>query len=120
MTQEDQIALYKNTVVPLIAESGFPITLTHPNTGTYDPDVGFTPGTPTLSNGVAIEDEFEIDKVPTSIAEKVKKVVLAVEINKPVPNEDKLSFKGAEYQVLAVEPLETGNVLFFYTIYLGA
>lgn len=119
MVKADQERLYAETVVPLIAESGFPITLTHPDNGVYNPDTGYTPGADDISQGFAIEDEFTIESVPSSIAEKVLKVILAVEINKPVASVDTITFKGASYKVLAVEPLETGEVLFFYTIYLG-
>lgn len=120
MTQEDQALLYANTVVPLIQESGFEITLTKPNNGAFNPDTGFTPGVATTSTGYAIEDEFEIESVPSSLADRIVKKVLAVEIDAPSVNEDTLSFKGADYQVLMVEPLETGEVLFYYEIYLGA
>lgn len=119
MVKADQERLYANTVVPLIKESGFPITLVHPNKGTYDPDTGYTPSPDDTSEGYAIEDDFTIESVPSSIAEKVLKVILAVEINKPIASVDTITMKGDSFQVLAVEPLETGEVLFYYTIYLG-
>jgi hypothetical protein len=119
MTKEAQEAVAVKAVA-LIKESGFAITLTHPDNGAYDPDTGYTPSPDVLSHGFAIEDESEVDSVPTSIAEKVLKTILAVDIDRPVPDEDKMTFKGETFQVLGQDPLETGEVLFFYTIYLGA
>lgn len=120
MTKEAQEALYTNTVVPLITESGFPITLTHPNKGLYNPDTGYTPTADATSTGVAIEDESLLEGLPTSLAEKVEKVILAVGINEPKASEDEITFKGKTFKVIKLEPLEPGEVVFFYTVYLGA
>jgi hypothetical protein len=118
MTKEAQEAVAIKAVA-LIEESGFPITLTHEVGASYDPDTGPVVGITELSQGFAIETEWEVDSVPTSIATSVKKVILAVQINEPIVNKDTLTFKNETYKVLGSEPLETGEVRFFYTLFLG-
>lgn len=119
MTKERQQQIYAETVVPLITETGFTITLTHPNNGTYDPDTGYTPSPDTTEEGVAIEMESTYESIPTSLADKIVKTIMAVEITQPVQDEDSITFKGETFKVLFVEPLETGEVLFFHTVHLG-
>jgi hypothetical protein len=120
MTKEAQQLLYTNTVIPLIKETGFLVTLNHPNNGEYDPDTGYSPVADTESIGYAIESKAEVGSLSTSLAEKLVKTIKAIEINEPVPNVDTMTFKGKTYQIIKQEPLETGEVLFLYTIYLGA
>lgn len=119
MVKADQEALYVNTVVPLIKESGFPIILSQTTDTPYDPDVGFVPPVETPYDGFAIETESDYTSIPNSIVTKVVKTIMAVEIPQPKADVDTISFKGEDFSVLHTEPTETGEVLFFYTIYLG-
>jgi hypothetical protein len=119
MTEQDQLALYNDVVVPLIAESGKPITLIKPGTSNYNPDTGYDPGIPIIDEGVGLELEISEEEVPSSIAGKVVKVLMCVEIAKPEPHEDNIEIESVNYKVLKVEPLKPGNVLFYYTVYLG-
>lgn len=119
MTEQAQQDLYNNTVIRLISETGFPITLIKPNQGTYDPDTGFTPGVATNDEGFGLELETTDIVIPTGVAEKVLKTVMCIEIDKPDPQIDKIEIDSIQYSVLYVEPLKPGTVTFYYTVFLG-
>lgn len=120
MTEADQQTLYEETVVPAIKESGTSIILLSKNEGVFDPTLGFIGGgadTPYDGYGLEIESTFE--SIPSSVAEKVVKTIMAIEIPKPKQLQDNLTMRGETFKVLFVETTQPGNVLFFYTIYLG-
>lgn len=119
MTETDQQALYDNTVIRLIQESGTEVILKSETQGEFDPVNGFETGTVTETQGYGIETESSFETVPETIAEKVVKTIMAIEIDHPKQEQDIITMRGIDYKVLYVETTQPGNVLFFYTIYLG-
>lgn len=120
MTEQAQIDLYNNTVIPQIRESGTVITLHSANSGTFDPETGFTGGSAdTDYTGYGLETESTLDSIPATVAEKVEKTIMAIEIPEPKQLQDTLLLRGIVYKILFVEPVQPGNVLFYYLLYLG-
>ena len=125
MTQAEQQALKVDVVIPLIKESGKPITLVSPSTedtGTdYVPGEGFTtPSVPIESYGFGVETEADESTVTETVISQTVKTLMCVEIPKPRPKIDSMIVDTTTYSIIHVEELAPGNVSFMYTVYLGA
>ena len=128
MVREAQEALYINTVIPLIKESGLPIQLTYTSADTNEPFVGYVAGTLVTEEGDAVETDFKADSVPETIAPKVVKTIMVIfdsadvmsKVAPPKADRDKVIMDGSTYKVLYVQKTQPGHVLFFYTLFLGA
>ena len=124
MTEARQQELYNETVVRLIKESGKPISLVKPtsaNVGTgYVPGVGYTtPAVPTTDEGYGLEIEADTKSVSSAIIEQTLLTLMCIEIDNPQPKKDSLTMDSITYSIIHVEKTQPGNVLFYYTLYLG-
>lgn len=120
MDRAEQLELQRDTVIPLITETGFPIILTRKTEYRYDPDIGEIPGETIEFNGNAIEIEMETSNLPESLASSVLKEIMAINLTDVKVKNDKITLKNKEYSIIKSEPFEIGTVLFYHTLYLGA
>ncbi len=128
MDKSAQEQLYKNTVKPAIIENGKECTLLRATLATNKPFEGYKPGVTTEFLGHCIELSSDADGVDESLARDAVKVVmcffiddtLMTEEHAVVPLADTFKMGNKTYTITKVSETKPGNVLFFYTLYLGA
>ncbi len=128
MDKAAQEQLYINTVVPAIKESGKPLTLIRKGEATNKPFEGYKPGVETPYTGHCIELSATTDGVIETLAKDSLKVImctfdddtLMTEELAPTVGSDKIQVGNNKYSILNVQETKPGEVLFFYTLYLGA